>query len=114
MVTHDSWAAHKIGVSGLKVSRDRLAHHQKYGWNVLATLHFSEGATAYAVEQSVLKRLRNEYGLQPYLSSAEMPQGGATETVDAAEISLVELWKIVEDEAGKMRRPEQVVPRPDN
>jgi hypothetical protein len=52
---------------------------------------------AYVLEQKVLEWLRQTRKLDVYLSEFEMPQGGYSETVDAAEIELVSIWAKVEE-----------------
>lgn len=60
------------------------------------TLRFESGDLAYEIEQEVLSWLREELELPAYLSSEVMPQGGWTETVEAEEIELNEIWRKVE------------------
>jgi hypothetical protein len=60
-------------------------------------LNFETGDIAYGVEQQVLHWFINDIGLFPFLSKQEMPQGGWTETVDAAEITLPAIWTKVEE-----------------
>ncbi|WP_156161764.1 hypothetical protein [Nocardia vulneris] len=101
-MTHEGWGAHKIGITSTNSSSDRLSVHRKYGWKLYRSRLFNLGADAYAVEQAVIKRIRGEFDLAQYLSAEEMPQGGATETVNSNEISLPEVWRLVGDEIAKM------------
>ena len=94
LITHDELCAHKIGIGNS--DKNRVKQHQSHGWKVFKTLEFSIGDDAYRVEQDVLAWLLEEFGLMPYLSKADMPQGGYTETVDASEIDLPSIWKKVE------------------
>ena len=55
------------------------------------------------MEQKTLIWLRETKSLGIYLSKAEMPQGGETETVDASEIDLPTIWAKVE-ELSKVKR----------
>jgi hypothetical protein len=52
---------------------------------------------AYEIEQGVLNWLRSDLNLQQYLLSEQMPQRGHTETVDASEIDLPDIWAKVEE-----------------
>jgi hypothetical protein len=52
---------------------------------------------AYLLEQKVLEWLRQVKKLNVHLSEFEMPQGGYSETVDAAEIQLVTIWAKVKE-----------------
>ncbi|MDO9455261.1 hypothetical protein [Nocardioides sp.] len=87
--------AHKVGITG--VHSQRIRRHVAHGWQVIKVWQFTTGAEARIVEQAVLTHLRKELGLSAYYVAEMMPQGGATETVDAEEISLPQLWGLVED-----------------
>lgn len=62
-------------------------------------MHFESGGDAYAVEQSVLTRLRFDLGIRQYLTKEQMPHRGETETADADLIGPLGLWALVTDEA---------------
>jgi hypothetical protein len=94
LITHEELGAHKIGIGGQ--TKNRIDQHKKEGWLVYKTLNFESGEGAYEVEQEVLHWFINELGLFPYLIKEQMPQGGWTETVDAAEITLPTIWAKVE------------------
>jgi hypothetical protein len=70
--------------------------HQKQGWEIFKTKNFNTVKEASDIETSILKWLRTEVGLPFYLSAKLMPQGGHTETVDASEIDLTNIWAMVE------------------
>jgi len=59
-------------------------------------MDFQTGDVAFQVEQATLMWLREVKKLGIYLSKAEMPQGGETETVDASEIDPPTIWAKVE------------------
>ena len=71
--------------------------HQKQGWTVFKKLDFNTVKEAAEIERGILKWLRMDVGLGIYLVSAQMPQGGWTETVDASEIDLTTIWAKVEE-----------------
>lgn len=85
LVSHEEYHAVKVGIGN--VSADRLDRHRKNGWAVLAVVHMS-GERAPVVERAILDWWRKDLGLPKYLSSAEMPNRGWTETVDADEIDI--------------------------
>lgn len=95
LLTHKEFSAHKIGISGDK--KKRVQQHQREGWEVFKILKVDTGEQAYKIEQDVLDWLNEVFGLTPYLTKFEMPQGGYTETVDATEIDLPTIWAKVED-----------------
>lgn len=90
LITHEQLCAHKIGIG--HTDKSRIKQHASHGWKVFKTSDFPTGEDAYRVEQEVLNWLHEEFGLNPYLSKEEMPQGGYTETVDASEIDLPTIW----------------------
>ncbi|MFI1174211.1 hypothetical protein [Streptomyces melanogenes] len=103
VITHRALGAHKIGIAGESARNNRLTVHRRYGWEVFKVARFVRGADAHLVEQAVLRRLRSELGLGQYLTVVDMPQRGETETTDAAEISLGELWQLVKVETARAK-----------
>jgi recombinational DNA repair protein (RecF pathway) len=97
LITHDELGSHKIGISGVHAKEDRLKDHAKSGWKLYKRKNFESADQTYEVEQKVLRWLREDRGLPPYLSLNEMPQRGWTETVDASEIDLPTIWAKVEE-----------------
>ncbi|MDH2426454.1 hypothetical protein [Sphaerisporangium sp. TRM90804] len=89
-LAHPEFGAHKVGLTGLATAR--LAGFQRLGWQVYKRLPMPRGAAAYAVEQAVLVRLREDGIPCSFLSRADMGRlGGYRETMGAEAISLVEL-----------------------
>lgn len=99
LMTNEDLSAHKLGIANTIRSRgrSRISQHEKLGWKLYKQMDFEITDDAYVLEQKVLKWLRQELGLREYLSESEMPQGGYSETVDAAEIDLVTIWEKVEE-----------------
>jgi hypothetical protein len=85
LVTHTALGATKIGVTDAAGSR--IAQHRREGWQLLAAFQVS-AEMACAIEDDVLRWWRRNLGLPSYLTRAQMPQGGWTETVAAARIDL--------------------------
>ena len=81
----------KIGISD--VSGRRFASHRQKGWILIKYWWFSERDQARSVESLVLDTLRTKYG--HFLSKADMPQGGYTETFDASKITRLGLVRMV-------------------
>lgn len=84
--------SHKIGVAG--VGQGRITRHLRVGWQLYKTRLFNTGAQAYTVEQAVLRHLREDLGLLAYHCKETMPQGGWSETVDADEVALPDVWRV--------------------
>ena len=99
LITHEKYGAHKIGIANSYKSKkydDRMYQHEKQGWVLFKKINFKTVQDAYDIETSVLRWLRLEVGLPAYLSPKQMPKGGHTETVNAAEIDLQTIWAKVE------------------
>jgi hypothetical protein len=96
LITNKDLNAHKIGITNENAKEKRLAKHTKEGWKTYKTKYFEDGNSAFEVEQEILLWWRSELGLPSYLSGSEMPHGGYTETVDASEIDLLEIWERIE------------------
>ncbi len=93
LITHEVLGAHKVGISG--ASSRRLEVHQREGWKIFKVERFAIGEHAYLIEQQTISWLREDLSLPAYLSADVMPQSGWTETVDADEIELAEIWRQV-------------------
>lgn len=93
----------KVGIThSLNHKKGRLAEHIRNGWQLLNSFAFQKGIDAFEVEQEILDFFKEE-GLEPFLRSEDLPQGGWTETVDASEIDAETIWKKVL-ELSRMRR----------
>lgn len=97
LMTHELFNAHKVGIGNHKTKLNRIDEHRKNGWLLIESKDFATGDEAYEVEQAVMKWIRLEKKLPPYLSSKEMPQRGWTETVEASEIGLHLIWEKIEE-----------------
>jgi hypothetical protein len=102
LVTHPQLGAHKVGIG--MVGGPRLALHQKHGWQVYRTVNVPTGEEAYRVESEVLRWLRLDLGLPPFLTPEDMPQRGDTETVEADAVGLPTIWERVIAATAKARR----------
>ena len=97
LISNSKLEAHKVGISGEYAKEDRLRDHAKQGWLLYRKKTFVTADLALEVEQNVLRWLKNERGLHPFLSPKEMPQRGWTETVSANEIDLPSIWSKIEE-----------------
>jgi hypothetical protein len=93
LITNSLLGAHKIGIAGVKTRR--LEVHKREGWDIYKIQRFELGEQAYEIEQKLISWLREDLFLPAYLSPELMPQGGWTETVDADEIELIDIWRQV-------------------
>jgi recombinational DNA repair protein (RecF pathway) len=97
LINHEELGSHKIGISGMHSKEDRLKDHAKNGWKLYKKKTFESADQTYEIEQEILRWLREDRGLPPFLSSNEMPQAGWTETVDGSEIDLPTIWAKIEE-----------------
>jgi recombinational DNA repair protein (RecF pathway) len=97
LITNEELGAHKIGISGVFAKEDRLKDHGRSGWKLYKRKNFESADKTYEIEQEVLRWLREDRGLPPFLSLNEMSQRGWTETVEASEIDLPTIWAKVEE-----------------
>lgn len=92
LITSPQLNAHKVGVSGIDASDNRVERHIKNGWQKFGVIEVETGDKAYEIEAQVLDWLRSDLQLSVYLVPELMPQGGYSETVDASEIDLSKIW----------------------
>jgi len=97
LISSSKFNAHKIGVAGATEHNQRLDKHRLNGWTIYKHKEFKNGEVAFTIEQKVLKWFMNDKKLFPFVSPEDMPQGGSSETVDAAEIDLPTIWAKVEE-----------------
>jgi len=98
LIENEDQTAFKIGVGNFvkNPKSDRIKAHLRNKWRVLEVWKFDTGAEAYAREQEVLTHIRINLKLPPFLSKADMPQGGWTETLEHEASSHLALKSIVE------------------
>jgi hypothetical protein len=94
LITHTGYGSAKIGITDAAGSR--ITKHAQRGWRALATVSVP-GEIAVAIEKEILDWWRTELALPACLGRQEMPQGGWTETVDAAEIDLAATIRRIRD-----------------
>jgi len=111
ILTNLDLEAHKIGITNVGAKEKRLEKHAKEGWVTYETLVFENGNHAFEVEQELLSWMRMELALPIYLSKAQMPQGGFTETVDSKEIDLYQILRKAQELADKYRESSNLTVR---
>jgi len=91
IMEHIEYSSIKIGISNDSATPNRVRSHQLDGWKHYKSFYFATGQIAEDIENEVLNWLRNERQLGIHLSKELMKQGGYSETVDAMEISVLEI-----------------------
>lgn len=76
LISHPELGSLKIGVT----AGGRVDDHRAQGWDLISSWWFRVGYDALEIEELVLDRWRNLFSQPPVVASAQMPQGGASET----------------------------------
>ena len=100
LMIHPSLAAQKVGIA--KTNRARIRSHKSRGWELIGEVTMPSGDAAFEVEQAVLKWWRVDLGLPPYLSAAEMPKGGSTETLGLDTVDAHTTWRALRQLAASL------------
>ncbi len=91
----------KVGITG---GDERIGKYVRNGWTLLQTAGFATGAAAWAIEQAVLRYIREEMSLSHFLTADQMgAQGGWTETFDANLLPPDGLCEMVEEERNRLQ-----------
>jgi hypothetical protein len=83
-ISHPNLRSRKIGITNPEAKEDRLARFDKHGWQLVQKWSDPDGALIADVETALLRWLRIDLGLHPYLTSVEVGSiGGHSETFSA-------------------------------
>ncbi|MFK3735673.1 hypothetical protein ACI2LJ_36015 [Streptomyces sp. NPDC088090] len=107
VMEHPHMNAVKVGVCGLRPGDPRRRTRilvRRGRWRLVWQLQ-RDVETAYRIEAEVLRHLRDEQGLAPFLTPELMPYGGYTETFDADLITVTVLRRLVERAAVHKKSP---------
>ena len=98
LITHNEMGAHKVGIANIAKTplADRFYHHKKQGWILVRRWDSTSGADIQSLEKEILRILRKDMSIPPYLAKDDMPFGGWTETLSADAISVTKLRDLVE------------------
>jgi hypothetical protein len=84
----------KVAITG---GDERISKYLRSGWILIQTAGLETGAGAWAIEQAVLRQIRENRNLGHFLLPDQVgAQGGWTETFDADALSPSDLWRMVE------------------
>jgi len=90
----------KVGITG---GDERIGKYVRNGWTLIHSAGFTAGAAAWAVEQAVLRHIREEMKFSNFLTADQMGvQGGWTETFDADLLPPDGLWQLIEQEQNRL------------
>lgn len=100
IIRHPNLGAVKIGIAGTGIAYNRLADHQRHGWDPAIYIHpCNTGEQAAQIEGAVKRALQASFGTRGFLSREKMPQGGWTETFPETHIPPAELQRLVQNAA---------------
>jgi hypothetical protein len=96
------WNAFKVGITN--ISGSRLKSLEADGWRRVLTLEFIKGSDAQFVENETLDWIRNDLGLQAFVSDDQMKKtGGWTETFSSEGVSRSAVVKKVQSLAKSLK-----------
>ena len=97
IMQHDEYQSIKIGISNNEATPNRVRSHEIEGWKLFKIFNFDTGQIAFDIENRILKWIRTEKQLGIHLNKEMMKQGGYSETIDANEISVLEIEKFIKN-----------------
>jgi len=95
VIKHDRMGALKVGIGNPSSIPDRIQSYLKKDWILLKKYDFSTGVKAELLETKILKWIRKDLGLRPYLTR-DVLRNGHTETADLNEIDLSILYEVID------------------
>ncbi|NBO72407.1 MAG: hypothetical protein EBU66_16445 [Bacteroidetes bacterium] len=96
IMEHKDFRSIKVGISNNDAKPNRIKSHEKQGWIFLGQFQFDNGQIADYVENQIFSWIRNVKKLGVHLTKDMMKQGGYTETIDAAEIDYMQIYRKLE------------------
>lgn len=120
LIINPELRARKIGIANPGRKIDRLSNWKRNGWKILQSIRDDDGRIILDLETEILRWIRKDLCLPPFLSSEDLGSiGGASETFSADGPSDSEVWgralEILEDlkqgrrktkrNSGKRERP---------
>ncbi len=102
LISHPEFDALKIGIGSQEL---RIRQHTSLGWVLVKRWNFKTGYKASEIEEKVLDHLRNELGLNHYLTKEQMPQKGHTETFGLDDIDVITVRKMVDTYSRQSIKP---------
>ena len=98
----EHWRSFKVGITN--TSGNRLKSLEADGWRKVMTLEFTKGSDAQFVERETLDWIRNNLGLQAFVSDEQMSRtGGWTETFSSEGVSRSAVVKKVQSIAKSLK-----------
>jgi len=97
IMIHDEFCSIKVGISNNNARPNRVKSHASNGWKLYKQIDVPTGAIATDIEAKTFFWIRKELGLGVHLSKEMMKTGGYSETVDAEEISVLQIDRYIQE-----------------
>lgn len=102
-IGNDRLGARKIGITNLSSKQNRTRAFEAMGWRVIKDWKNSRGDLILNVETHILRKIRLDYQLPPFLGPAEMGKlGGWSETFAADAVADSEIVNLAEAELARL------------
>lgn len=99
VIEHAGFLAKKIGITNVGIKTQRLKAFQESGWTRIAEFVFEDGRHALKLETEMLRWIRGDLGLPPYLSKQDMRStSGWSETFSSEALSTQALIQKVQEQ----------------
>jgi hypothetical protein len=80
LISSESLAAIKVGITSAMSRWDRVRQHRENGWDVVGVHPVETGTDALRLERKIIRWWRDELGVGAKVAKGDMPQCGYTET----------------------------------
>jgi hypothetical protein len=97
IMIHEELRSLKVGISNNKAKPNRIKSHAIHGWKLYKKIDVPNGAIATDIEAKTFYWIRKELGLGVHLSKELMKSGGYSETIDAEEITLLQIDRHIQE-----------------
>ena len=93
LIAHTGLNARKVGITNPDRGQNRIENWKKRQWKVINTVHSEDGGRILNLETEVLRWIRKDLGLPPFLGSQDIGSiGGSSETFSAEGPSDSQVW----------------------
>jgi hypothetical protein len=111
-IQHQGFYANKVGITNPDRKTNRIEKWKKAGWVIFKTVEWEEGTKILELETQILRWIRKEMALPPFLSPEDMsPLGGWSETFSMDEISEISVMEKIDQEWNQLigQPPKEIV-----
>jgi hypothetical protein len=95
----------KVGITNSGRKNDRLASFQRKGWKIIETWESHNGQLISQAETSVLRKLRAQFRIQPYLAKSDLVGlAGYSETFSSDYVTDQEIKELIDETLSDLTR----------